>query len=251
MKVDVHEPQIMLHVEIRNRVYVYSKVIPGPGGMPVGTNARAMLLLSGGIDSPVAGWMIAKRGVALDAIYFNAPPYTSERAKQKVIDLAKIVARYSGPIRLHIVNFTDIQLYIYEQCPHDELTIIMRRYMMIIAEHFAKEAGDYALVTGESIGQVASQTIQSLFVTNEVCTMPVFRPLIGFDKQDIVDISEKIKAYDTSILPYEDCCTIFVARHPVTKPNLKSIKKSEVNLQEKIDQLLEQAYDSVEIMEID
>lgn len=251
MKVDVHEPQIMLHVEICNRVYVYSKVIPGPGGMPVGTNARAMLLLSGGIDSPVAGWMIAKRGVALDAIYFNAPPYTSERAKQKVIDLAKIVARYSGPIRLHIVNFTDIQLYIYEQCPHDELTIIMRRYMMIIAEHFAKEAGDYALVTGESIGQVASQTIQSLFVTNEVCTMPVFRPLIGFDKQDIVDISEKIKAYDTSILPYEDCCTIFVARHPVTKPNLKSIKKSEVNLQEKIDQLLEQAYDSVEIMEID
>lgn len=251
MKVNVHEPQIMLHVEIRNRVYVYSKVIPGPGGMPVGTNARAMLLLSGGIDSPVAGWMIAKRGVALDAIYFNAPPYTSERAKQKVIDLAKIVARYSGPIRLHIVNFTDIQLYIYEQCPHDELTIIMRRYMMIIAEHFAKEAGDYALVTGESIGQVASQTIQSLFVTNEVCTMPVFRPLIGFDKQDIVDISEKIKAYDTSILPYEDCCTIFVARHPVTKPNLKSIKKSEVNLQEKIDQLLEQAYDSVEIMEID
>lgn len=251
MKVDVHEPQIMLHVEIRNRVYVYSKVIPGPGGMPVGTNARAMLLLSGGIDSPVAGWMIAKRGVALDAIYFNAPPYTSERAKQKVIDLAKIVARYSGPIRLHIVNFTDIQLYIYEQCPHDELTIIMRRYMMIIAEHFAKEAGDYALVTGESIGQVASQTIQSLFVTNEVCTMPVFRPLIGFDKQDIVDISEKIKAYDTSILPYEDCCTIFVARHPVTKPNLKSIKKSEVNLHEKIDQLLEQAYDSVEIMEID
>lgn len=251
MKVDVHEPQIMLHVEIRNRVYIYSKVIPGPGGMPVGTNARAMLLLSGGIDSPVAGWMIAKRGVALDAIYFNAPPYTSERAKQKVIDLAKIVARYSGPIRLHIVNFTDIQLYIYEQCPHDELTIIMRRYMMIIAEHFAKEAGDYALVTGESIGQVASQTIQSLFVTNEVCTMPVFRPLIGFDKQDIVDISEKIKAYDTSILPYEDCCTIFVARHPVTKPNLKSIKKSEVNLQEKIDQLLEQAYDSVEIMEID
>ena len=238
-------------MEIRNRVYVYSKVIPGPGGMPVGTNARAMLLLSGGIDSPVAGWMIAKRGVALDAIYFNAPPYTSERAKQKVIDLAKIVARYSGPIRLHIVNFTDIQLYIYEQCPHDELTIIMRRYMMIIAEHFAKEAGDYALVTGESIGQVASQTIQSLFVTNEVCTMPVFRPLIGFDKQDIVDISEKIKAYDTSILPYEDCCTIFVARHPVTKPNLKSIKKSEVNLQEKIDQLLEQAYDSVEIMEID
>ncbi len=219
--VDVHHPELMIHVEIREKIYIYSKIIPGPGGMPVGTNGKAMLLLSGGIDSPVAGYMISKRGVTLEATYFHAPPYTSERAKQKVVDLARLVARYSGPIRLHVVNFTDIQLYIYDQCPHDELTIIMRRYMMKIAEHFAGEDHCHALVTGESIGQVASQTMQSLAATNEVCTMPVFRPLIAFDKQDIVDIAEKIGTYETSIQPYEDCCTIFVAKHPVTKPNLE------------------------------
>lgn len=233
MRVDVHEPEITLHVEIREKIYIYSKIIPGPGGMPVGTNGKAMLLLSGGIDSPVAGYMICKRGVKLDATYFHAPPYTSERAKQKVVDLAKQVAKYSGPIDLHIVNFTDIQLYIYDKCPHDELTIIMRRYMMKIAEHFAREEGDHALITGESIGQVASQTMQSLAATNEVCTMPVFRPLIGFDKQEIVDVAEKIDTYETSILPYEDCCTIFVAKHPVTKPNLNAIKRSEQKLSER------------------
>ena len=189
--------------------------------MPVGTNGKAMLLLSGGIDSPVAGYMIAKRGVKIDAVYFHAPPYTSERAKQKVIDLAKIVSRYTGPIHLHIVNFTDIQLYIYDQCPHEELTIIMRRYMMRIAEHFAKETGCLGLITGESIGQVASQTLHSLAATNEVCTLPVYRPVIGFDKQDIVDISEKIGTYETSILPFEDCCTIFVAKTPCHKAKLK------------------------------
>ena len=178
--------------------------------MPIGTAGRAMLLLSGGIDSPVAGWMIAKRGVTIDATYFHAPPYTSERAKQKVVDLAKLVAKYTGPIRLNIINFTDIQLYIYDQCPHDELTIIMRRYMMKIAETIAKENDCLALVTGESIGQVASQTMQSLAVTNEVCELPVMRPLIAFDKQDIVDISLKIGTYETSVLPYEDCCTIFI-----------------------------------------
>ncbi|MCR4999835.1 MAG: tRNA 4-thiouridine(8) synthase ThiI, partial [Lachnospiraceae bacterium] len=186
MKVDVHHPDVLLRVEIRDRINYYSKEIPGPGGMPVGTNGRAMLLLSGGIDSPVAGYMIAKRGVTIDATYFHAPPYTSERAKQKVVDLAKIVSKYSGPIRLHVVNFTDIQLAIYEKCPHDELTIIMRRYMMRIAEHFAKEDGDLGLITGESIGQVASQTMQSLACTNDVCTMPVYRPCIGMDKQEIV-----------------------------------------------------------------
>ena len=248
MKVDVHEPQLEIHVEIRSRVYIYSQIIPGPGGMPVGTNGKAMLLLSGGIDSPVAGWMVSKRGVAIDATYFHAPPYTSERAKQKVIDLAKEIAPYTGPIRLNIVNFTDIQLYIYDKCPHDELTIIMRRYMMKIAEHFAKENRCDALITGESIGQVASQTIQSLAVTNEVCTLPVFRPLIGFDKQEIVDISEKIGTYETSILPFEDCCTIFVAKHPVTKPNLKSIKKSELKLTEKIDELVQAAIDTNEVV---
>jgi thiamine biosynthesis protein ThiI len=250
MRVDVHEPEITLHVEIRESIYIYSKIIPGPGGMPVGTNGKAMLLLSGGIDSPVAGYMICKRGVRLDATYFHAPPYTSERAKQKVVDLAKKVAKYSGPINLHVVNFTDIQLYIYDKCPHDELTIIMRRYMMKIAEHFAKEGGSQALITGESIGQVASQTMQSLAATNEVCTMPVFRPLIGFDKQEIVDIAEKIDTYETSILPFEDCCTIFVAKHPVTKPNLNAIKRSEKKLEEKIDELVKTAIETTEVIRV-
>lgn len=249
--VDVHNPQIMVCIEIRSMINIYWEEIPGPGGMPVGSNGKAMLLLSGGIDSPVAGYMIAKRGVAIDATYFHAPPYTSERAKQKVIDLARIVARFSGPINLHVVNFTDIQMYIYEKCPHEELTIIMRRYMMKLAEHFAKESGCMGLITGESIGQVASQTMQSLYVTNEVCTMPVYRPLIGFDKQEIVDISEKIETYETSILPYEDCCTIYVAKHPVTKPNLEYIKKSETKLTEKIDELMQTAIDTVETIRIE
>lgn len=251
MKVDVHTPDIYLTVEIRQKIYIYSETIPGPGGMPVGTNGSAMLLLSGGIDSPVAGYMIAKRGVKIDAVYFHAPPYTSERAKQKVVDLARLVSRYSGPIRLHIVNFTDIQLYIYEKCPHDELTIIMRRYMMKIAEEFAKKDGALGLITGESIGQVASQTIQSLACTNEVCTMPVFRPLIGFDKQEIVDISLKINTYETSVLPYEDCCTIFVAKHPVTKPNLNIIRRSEQNLQDKIDEMMQTAIETAETIEVE
>ena len=248
--VDVHHPEVMLHVEIRNQINIYSVVIPGPGGMPVGTNGKAMLLLSGGIDSPVAGYMIAKRGVSIDATYFHAPPYTSERAKQKVVDLARIVAKYAGPIDLHVVNFTDIQLYIYEQCPHEELTIIMRRYMMKLAEHFAKEKNCLGLITGESIGQVASQTMQSLAATNEVCTLPVYRPLIGFDKQEIVEISEKIGAYETSIQPYEDCCTIFVAKHPVTKPSLNVIHNDERKLAEKIDALVKEAIDTTEVIHI-
>lgn len=246
MKVDVHKPDVFVNVEIRSKIYLYSENIPGPGGMPLGTNGSAMLLLSGGIDSPVAGYMIAKRGVKIDAVYFHAPPYTSERAKQKVVDLAKLVARYSGPIRLHVVNFTDIQLYIYDKCPHEELTIIMRRYMMKIAEEFAKKDGCLGLITGESIGQVASQTIHSLAATNEVCTMPVFRPVIGFDKQEIVDVALKINTYETSILPYEDCCTIFVAKHPVTKPNLQVIKRSEEKLQEKIDEMMKEAVETAE-----
>ena len=248
MSVDVHNPDIMLNIEIREKIYIYSEIIPGPGGMPVGTNGKAMLLLSGGIDSPVAGYMIAKRGVKIDAVYFHAPPYTSERAKQKVVDLARLVSRYTGPIYLHVVNFTDIQLYIYEKCPHEELTIIMRRYMMKIAEQIAQETECLGLITGESIGQVASQTMHSLAVTNEVCTMPVFRPLIGMDKQEIVDISEKIDTYETSILPYEDCCTIFVAKHPVTKPNLNVIKRHEENLAENIDALVHTALETKEVI---
>ena len=249
-KVDVHTPDIMLDVEIRDRIYVYSRSIPGPGGMPVGTNGKAMLLLSGGIDSPVAGYMIGKRGVVIDAVYFHAPPYTSERAKQKVIDLAKQVAAYTGPIWLRIVNFTDIQLMIYDECPHEELTIIMRRYMMRIAEHFAKESGCLGLVTGESIGQVASQTMQSLIATGEVCTLPVYRPLIGFDKNEIIDIARKIGTFETSILPYEDCCTIFVAKHPVTKPNVGIIRRSERNLTGKIEELVQTALDTAEVIKI-
>lgn len=246
MHVDVHNPDMLLNVEIREQISFYSETIPGPGGMPVGTNGRAMLLLSGGIDSPVAGYMISKRGVVLDATYFHAPPYTSERAKQKVIDLAKIVSKYSGPIRLHIVNFTDVQLEIYEKCPHDELTIIMRRYMMKIAEHFANEDGDLGLVTGESIGQVASQTMHSLMATNEVCNLPVYRPCIGMDKQEIVNISNKIGTYETSILPFEDCCTIFVAKHPVTKPRLQNIHRSEQKLVDTIDALVNTAIETTE-----
>ena len=250
LTVDVHHPEILLNIEIREKVYLYSKTVKGAGGLPVGTNGKAMLLLSGGIDSPVAGYMISKRGVELEAVYFNAPPYTSERAKQKVVDLAKIISGFSGTIRLHIVNFTDIQLAIYEKCPHEELTIIMRRYMMKIAQDLAKKNKCQALITGESIGQVASQTMQSLACTNEVCILPVFRPCIGMDKQEIIDISEQIDTYETSILPYEDCCTIFVAKHPVTKPILEIIKRSEEKLSDVIDDLITTALDTVEVVEV-
>ena len=247
LRVDVHNPQVTLNIEIRKMINIYSETIPGPGGMPVGTAGKGMLLLSGGIDSPVAGYMMAKRGVNLEAVYFHTPPYTSDRAKQKVMDLAKKVAEYSGPIKLNIVNFTDIQMYIYEQCPHEELTIIMKRYFYKIAERIAEAHGCLALITGESVGQVSSQTMQSLGVINSVCVkLPVFRPLIAFDKQDIVDISEKIDTYEISIEPYEDCCTTFVADHPVTKPNLKAIKKSEVKLEEKIEEMIETALKNVE-----
>ena len=250
VKVNVHKPDVSLYVEVRERIYVYSIIIPGPGGMPVGSAGKAMLLLSGGLDSPVAGYMIAKRGVKLEAIYFHAPPYTSERAKQKVVDLGTLISRYTGPIRLHVINFTEIQMAIYEKCPPDELTIIMRRYMMRIAEQIGLENDCIGLVTGESIGQVASQTMQSLACTNDVCTVPVYRPLIAFDKQDIVDIAEKINTYETSILPYEDCCTIWVADHPVTKPVVKVIAKHEENLADCIDEMLQKAVAEREIIEI-
>ncbi len=250
LKVDVHHPQKRITLEVRNKGYIYSEEIPGPGGMPIGTAGKAMLLLSGGIDSPVAGYMIAKRGVRLEATYFHAPPYTSDRAKKKVVDLAKQVARYAGPIRLHVINFTEIQLFIYDQCPHEELTIIMRRYMMKIAEDLAKKGGCLGLVTGESIGQVASQTMQSLAATNAVCSLPVYRPLIAFDKQDIVAISERIGTYETSIQPFEDCCTIFVAKHPVTKPEISVIERSEEKLAEKIEEMVRTALETEEVIEV-
>lgn len=249
LKVDVHKPQIIVNLEIREEINLYTETIPGPGGMPVGTNGKAMLLLSGGIDSPVAGWMVSKRGVQIEAVYFHAPPYTSERAKQKVVDLAAIVARWAGPIRLHVINFTELQMYIYETCPHDELTILMRRYMMRIAEAIAKKESCLALVTGESIGQVASQTMQSLVATNEVCSMPVFRPLIAFDKKDIVDISQEIGTFETSIQPFEDCCTIFVAKHPVTKPNVNIIRRSESRL-ERAEEMVEECLRTDEVITV-
>ena len=249
--VDVKTPEILLRIEVREKIYVYSVDIPGAGGMPIGTGGKAMLLLSGGIDSPVAGAMMAKRGVSLNAVYFHAPPYTSERARQKVEDLAAIVSGYSGELWLHVVNFTEIQKYIYEKCPHDELTIIMRRYMMRIAERIALEQDCLALVTGESVGQVASQTMQSLMATNEVCEqLPVFRPLIAFDKQEIVRRAYALGTYETSILPYEDCCTIWVAKHPVTKPSVKVIRRHEEYLKEMIDEMVERAVSGRDVVKI-
>ena len=249
LKVDVHKPDVLLQVEVRNVAYIYSRTIPGPGGLPVGTNGKGMTLLSGGIDSPVAAYMIAKRGVSVEAVYFHAPPYTSERAKQKVIDLAKLVSQYAGPIKLHIVNFTDIQLAIYDNCPHDELTIIMKRIMYKMAQELALENDCQCIITGESIGQVSSQTSQSLYVIDRAADkLPVFRPCIGLDKQEIIDISEKIGTYETSILPYEDCCTTFVAKHPVTRPSLEAIEKSEQALVGKIEDLYKKAIENIEVV---
>lgn len=249
-KVDVHNPEILFNIEVREKIFIYFEEIKGAGGMPVGTAKTGMLLLSGGIDSPVAGYLMAKRGMPIAATYFHAPPYTSERALQKVKDLAKIISKYTGPIQLNIVNFTDIQLYIYEKCPHDELTIIMRRYMMKLAEKIGEIYDSMALITGESVGQVASQTVESLYCTNEVCKSPVFRPLIAFDKQEIVEIAKKIGTFDTSILPYEDCCTIFVAKHPVTKPKLDRIVNSEKKL-DKIDELCKIAIENMVVENIE
>lgn len=251
LKVDVHKPEVLLNVEIRARINIYSEQIKGVGGMPVGTNGKALLLLSGGIDSPVAGYLTAKRGVTIDAIYFHTPPFTSDRAKQKVIDLAKLISAYTGPIMLHVVNFTDVQMRIYDKCPHDELTIIMKRYMIRIAEAVAATSDSIGLVTGESIGQVSSQTLQSLSVINEAAKLPVIRPLVCFDKQEIIDLAEKIGTYETSIEPYEDCCTTFVAKHPVTKPPLKSILKSETHLGAEMEELVQTAVDTVEKILID
>ncbi len=248
LKVDVNNPDFIFYVEVRESTYIYSEIIPANGGMPIGTNGKAMLLLSGGIDSPVAGWMIAKRGVEIEAVHFYSYPYTSERAKDKVIELAKILASYCGQIKLHIVPFTDIQLEINDKCPEDEMTIIMRRVMMEIAEKIANSVGAMALITGESVGQVASQTIQSLAVTNIVVDMPVFRPLIGMDKNEVIDRARKIGTFETSILPYEDCCTVFVAKHPKTKPKLEKILKSEELLN--IGELIEKAIANTEIIRI-
>ncbi|MEG1560651.1 MAG: tRNA uracil 4-sulfurtransferase ThiI [Clostridia bacterium] len=227
VSVDVHDPKIKLTVEIREDALLYTNEYKAAGGMPVGTAGHSMLMLSGGIDSPVAGYMMARRGAVLSAIHFYSYPYTSERAKDKVIELAKILSRYVGTIKLHIIPFTDIQMKIHEVCPEKETTLIMRRFMMRIAESVALEEGAISIITGESLGQVASQTMEALSVTNSTVNMPVFRPLIGFDKEDITRVARKIGTFEISILPYEDCCTVFVPKHPVTKPKLDAIIKSE------------------------
>ena len=248
LKVDVRKPEHILSVEIRDQAYLYCKVYPAAGGMPVGTGGKAALLLSGGIDSPVAGYMIAKRGVQLVAVHYHSFPYTSEFARQKVLDLAKILSEYCCGIRVYVVPFTDIQMQIHEKCPEDYTTLIMRRYMMRIAEKIAEKEGALALITGESIGQVASQTMEALATTNEVVKMPVFRPLIGFDKIDIMEYAKKIGTYDTSILPYEDCCTVFTPRHPATKPKMAMIQKGEAQLDQEA--LIQAAVDNAEIVEL-
>jgi len=248
LKVDVHHPMITVNVEVREQAYVYCQVIPAAGGMPVGTNGKAALLLSGGIDSPVAGWMIAKRGVELIAVHYHSFPYTSERAKEKVIDLCRILSQYCGEIKLHVVPFTRIQQELYQKCPHNLLTILMRRFMMRIAEVVAHKEDAKALVTGESLGQVASQTMESLCATNDAVSIPVFRPLIGMDKIEIMDLAKKIGTYETSILPYEDCCTVFVPKHPTTRPKLEMVREAEKLVEG--DKLIEEAIANIEVLNV-
>lgn len=248
LRVDVHKPALTVHVEVRENAFVYVDILPGQGGMPIGSSGKAVLLLSGGIDSPVAGHMIAKRGVVLEAVHFESFPYTSERAREKVISLARILARYTGEVRLHLVHFTDIQMEIYEKCPPEQLTILMRRFMMKIAERIARAGGAQALVTGESIGQVASQTVSSLVVTNAAVELPVFRPLIGMDKIEIIERAKALDTYETSILPYEDCCTVFVPKHPSTRPVLERIVESERLLDGEA--LITAALERTQVMEV-
>ncbi len=248
LSVDVKNPEINVYVEIREHGYVHLDKLPGAGGMPSGSNGKAMLLLSGGIDSPVAGYMIGKRGVYMEAVHFFSYPYTSDRAKDKVLKLASIIASYTGSLKVHIVPFTDIQLEIRDKCPEEHLTLVMRRFMMAIAERIAQKRGCQALITGESIGQVASQTMSALAVTDDAVSMPVFRPLIGMDKEEIVEISRKIDTFETSILPYEDCCTVFTPRHPTTKPKVEMIVRSQERLD--IERLINEAVEGTEIVEI-
>ncbi|HIT88488.1 MAG TPA: tRNA 4-thiouridine(8) synthase ThiI [Candidatus Coprocola pullicola] len=248
LTVDVHNPAVTLRVELRNDAYVYSKVIKTFGGLPVGSSGKAVALLSGGIDSPVAAWMMAKRGIALECVYFHSPPYTSEWAKQKVEDLAEKIACFAGSIKLHIVPFTQVQLYLLEKVPHDKLTIFLKRAMMKTAEEIAKKSNALALITGDSIGQVASQTLQGIHAINSICTMPVLRPLAGMDKQEIVDLAKKIGTFEISIRPYEDCCTIFVAKHPETRPKTNVIEGIEKKLTE-LDDLINNAILQTEVIE--
>ena len=246
--VNVRNPQCKVIIEIRGMAYIYSKRIKAAGGMPYGVNGNTMLMLSGGIDSPVAGYMMARRGVEVSCVYYHSHPYTSERAKDKVKDLARILKGYTGSITLYVVPFTNIQLQIIDKCRQDELVIIMRRFMMKIACQLAEICNVQSVTTGESIGQVASQTMEGLVVSDDVADRPVFRPLIAMDKVDIMDISRSIGTYETSILPYEDCCTIFVPKHPKTKPRLENIREAEGVLE--IDKLVEEAINNMETFKL-
>lgn len=248
LSVDVHNPDIYIYVDIRDSAYIYSEKIKGYGGLPLGTNGKGLLLLSGGIDSPVAGFMIAKRGVAIEAVHYHSYPFTSERAEEKVKDLAKILSKYCGKIKLYSVNILSIQKEINKNCPEDEMTIISRRFMMRIAEKIARNKEIDCLITGESLGQVASQTMKGLNVTNSSVNIPVFRPLIGLDKTEITEIAQDIETFETSILPFEDCCTVFLPKHPVTRPKLEDIEKSEEALD--VEELVNTAVEEMEILEI-
>ena len=249
-KVKMQGADLDIWVEVRDETYVYSKFIPCRGGLPVGSSGKGVLLLSGGIDSPVAGYMMAKRGIRLVCVYFHSFPYTSDRAKEKVIDLAKILSRYTGRIDLYVIPFTDIQTKIVRECPERQTTIIIRRFMMRIAERIAEKTGAGSLMTGESLGQVASQTQEGLAATNAVVSKPVLRPLIGMDKQEIVKIAEEIGTFETSILPYEDCCTIFVPKHPETKPKLAFVERGEAPMMADAEAMITQAVEDAEIVRL-
>jgi thiamine biosynthesis protein ThiI len=248
IRVDVHRPDLVINIEIRDKAYIYMGSVSGSGGLPTGTSGKSILLLSGGIDSPVAGWMVAKRGVDLEAVHFHSFPYTSERAKQKVIDLAGVLAGYTGGIKVHMVSLTDIQNSINRHCPGEQGTILTRRFMMKIAREIAVAGKALALVTGESLGQVASQTLESIYVTDSCVDLPVFRPLLGMDKVEIIDRARNIDTYELSILPYEDCCTLFLPEHPETRPRLEKILESESHLDVRL--LVEQAVNTREIIDI-
>ena len=248
LKVDVHHPEHVLNIEIRDMAYLYVRVVPAVGGMPVGTNGNATLLLSGGIDSPVAGWMIAKRGVQINAVHFHSYPYTSDRAKEKVLDLARKLSFSCCGIKVHVVPFTEIQMQIHEKCPDEYTTLIMRRFMMRIAERIARETESEAMITGESIGQVASQTMTALGTTDDVVTMPVFRPLIGFDKSEIIEIARRIGTLEISEQPFEDCCTVFTPRHPATHPKMEKILEGESKLD--AEALITRALEGTEIIRV-
>ncbi|MDR6224954.1 tRNA uracil 4-sulfurtransferase ThiI [Desmospora profundinema] len=249
IRVDVHNPELLLHIEVRKEAaYLYGRDVPGPGGLPVGSSGRVMLMLSGGIDSPVAAYLAMKRGATVEAVHFHSYPFTSERAKQKVVDLAQILTRYGGGIRLHVVPFTDIQTQIREKCPESYLITVMRRYMVRIAEAVARKQGALALVTGESLGQVASQTLESMNAINDAASLPILRPLVGMDKQEIMNWSKQIGTYETSILPYEDCCTVFQPQSPVTRPSVALSRELEGKLE--VERLVQEAVERAEQIDL-